>query len=82
MADTAYVFIYLPGQFRATVARRFELDGGGSSAVGRFVYGESYLANPQAVPLDPIALPLREQLFQTTLSSGFFGVIRDAIPDD
>jgi len=27
-------------------------------------------------------LPLREQLFTTTLNSGFFGVIRDAIPDD
>lgn len=82
MAEVAYVFIYLPGQVKPTVAGRFELDGHGSTAVGRFVYGESYLGNPSALPLDPIALPLREQLFTTTLSSGFFGAIRDAIPDD
>jgi serine/threonine-protein kinase HipA len=82
MAETAYVFIYLPGELQPIVAGRFDLDPGVSPAVGRFVYGESYLANPAAVPLDPIALPLREQLFSTTLSSGFFGVFRDAIPDD
>jgi serine/threonine-protein kinase HipA len=82
MAEVAYVFIYLPGQVEPTVAGRFELDGSGSPAVGRFVYGESYLRNPAAVPLDPVALPLREQLVATTLNSGFFGVIRDAIPDD
>jgi len=80
MADAAFVFIYLPGQLQPTVAGRFDLEG--SPAVGQFVYGESYLANPAALPLDPIALPLRAQLFKTTLNSGFFGVFRDAIPDD
>lgn len=82
MAEVAYVFIYLPGHVKPTVAGRFELDGSGSAAVGRFVYGESYLRNSSALPLDPVALPLREQIFTTTLSSGFFGTIRDAIPDD
>jgi serine/threonine-protein kinase HipA len=82
MADVAYVFIYLPGQLHPTVAGRYELDSSRSPAVGRFVYGESYLENPAALPLDPVVLPLREQLFTTTLNSGFFGVIRDAIPDD
>jgi len=82
MVDEAYVFIYLPGEWQATVAGRFELDTSISPNVGQFVYGESYLANTAALPLDPIALPLREQVFRTTLSSGFFGVMRDAIPDD
>ena len=82
MPDTAYVFIYLPGEVHTTVAGRFDLDNTVSPAVGQFVYGQSYLSNPAAVPLDPIALPLREQLFRTTLMSGFFGVMRDAIPDD
>jgi serine/threonine-protein kinase HipA len=82
MTDAAYVFIYLPGQSHPTVAGRFELDATASPAVGQFVYGTSYLSNNAAVPLDPVALPLREQLFRTTLSSGFFGVFRDAIPDD
>lgn len=82
MADTAYVFIHLPGQLDPTVAGLFELDTATSPAIGQFVYGTSYLSNSAAVPLDPIALPLREQLFRTTLSSGFFGVFRDATPDD
>ena len=82
MPDTAYVFIYLPGEVSPTVAGRFDLDSTVSPAVGEFVYGQSYLSNPAAIPLDPIALPLREQLFRTTLTSGFFGVLRDAIPDD
>ena len=82
MAEVAYVFIYLPGQVAPTVAGRFELEGSGSAAVGRFVYGESYLGNPSALSLDPVVLPLREQRFTTTLNSGLFGIIRDAIPDD
>ena len=82
MVETAYVFIHLPGQTRATIAGRFEVDPDPELPVGEFVYGQSYLANPSAVPLDPIALPLKEELFRTTLSSGFLGVFRDAIPDD
>jgi serine/threonine-protein kinase HipA len=82
MAQSTYVFIYLPGRLHSTVAGRFDWEPGVSPHVGEFVYAESYLANDAAVPLDPIALPLRAQVFATTLSSGFFGVIRDAIPDD
>ncbi|MFC4308494.1 type II toxin-antitoxin system HipA family toxin [Steroidobacter flavus] len=82
MAEVAYVFVYLPGQLKPTVAGRFGLDSSRSPAVGQFVYGESYLRNPSALPLDPVVLPLREQLFTTTLNSGLFGIIRDAIPDD
>jgi serine/threonine-protein kinase HipA len=82
MAQTTYVFIYLPGRVHPTVAGRFDWESGVSPHVGEFVYAESYLANDASVPLDPIALPLRAQVFATTLSSGFFGVFRDAIPDD
>lgn len=82
MAQTTYVFIYLPEQVHPTVAGRFDWEPAVTPHVGEFVYAESYLANDAAVPLDPIALPLRAQVFATTLSSGFFGVFRDAIPDD
>jgi serine/threonine-protein kinase HipA len=82
MAQTTYVFIYLPGQIHPTVAGRFDWEAAITPNAGEFVYAESYLANNAAVPLDPIALPLRAQVFATTLSSGFFGVFRDAIPDD
>ncbi|MEP7243002.1 MAG: type II toxin-antitoxin system HipA family toxin [Gammaproteobacteria bacterium] len=82
MPDTAYVYIYLPGQTDPTVAARFDWEAAVTPNVGELVYAESYLANKDAVPLDPIALPLRAQVFTTTLSSGFFGALRDAIPDD
>jgi serine/threonine-protein kinase HipA len=82
MARTAYVFIYLPDQTRPVVAGRFDLEDAISPHLGQFVYAQSYLDNPAALPLDPIALPLKAELFKTTLSSGFFGVFRDAIPDD
>ncbi len=32
--------------------------------------------------LDPAALPLKAQLLTTTLMLGFFGILRDAIPDE
>lgn len=51
MTELAYVFIYLPGDVSPIVAGCFELDGGAATAVGRFVYGESYLHNPSALPL-------------------------------
>jgi len=82
MPDTAYIFIYLPGRTDSTVAARFDCETAVTPNVGELVYAESYLANKDAVPLDPIALPLRAQVFTTTLSSGFFGVLRDGLPDD
>jgi serine/threonine-protein kinase HipA len=48
---------------------------------GFFVYGKSYLANPNAYPLDPINLPLLDKEFSTYANKGFFGVILDAGPD-
>lgn len=40
MTDTAFVFIYLPGQVRPTVAERFDLETAPSPAIGKFVYGQ------------------------------------------
>jgi hypothetical protein len=56
---------------------RSRLRTSGCGCVGRFDYGESYLSNPEALPLNPVALALRKQIFSTTLSSGFFGVMLD-----
>jgi serine/threonine-protein kinase HipA len=82
MAQSAYIFIYLPGQVQPTIAGRFDWEAAVTPHVGEFVYAQSYLGSELAVPLDPIALPLRAQVFATTLSSGFFGIVRDAVPDD
>jgi serine/threonine-protein kinase HipA len=78
-----YVWIFLPGQGEPVVCGRFRhrtAPGGGQ--VGSFVYGRSYLARANALPLDPIALPLAEREFTTTHLSGWFPVLLDAGPDE
>ena len=50
-------------------------------ALGVFVYNPAYLERPDAVPLDPFELPLREGRFETVKLSGIFGSLRDASPD-
>ena len=82
MARQSFVFIQLPKETTCTVAGLFAHEESIRPAAGTFVYGKSFLSNPKAVPLDPVALPLREVEFKTTLTEGFFGAIRDALPDD
>ncbi|HEX7074363.1 MAG TPA: type II toxin-antitoxin system HipA family toxin [Hyphomicrobiaceae bacterium] len=50
-------------------------------ATGRFIYGKSYLARENAVPIDPIALKLSMKTYETRLLKGVFGALRDASPD-
>jgi len=78
-----YVYITLPGETEAVTAGRYELghDRHGV-AIGRFVFGKSYLARPDAVPFDPVELRLLPRVYETTLMNGVFGALRDAGPDD
>ena len=49
-----YVYITLPGKTVPVTAGKFVLDQTSSGdPLGRFVYGQSYLKNPDAVPIDP-----------------------------
>ena len=48
---------------------------------GEFRYGKSYLARPDAFALDPLNLPLSEELFTTSGGKGLFGVLSDAGAD-
>ena len=77
-----YVYIVLPGTTEFVTAGRFHVaptpDG---EAVGEFVYGRRYLERNDAVELDPVELRLRRGPYQTARLEGFFGVIRDAMPD-
>lgn len=71
-----YVWIQIDGE--PVIAGRFEQRGN----IGTFFYANSYIANPKAVPLDPINLPLvGEQEFHTESNQGIFGVLLDAGPD-
>lgn len=77
-----YVYIVLPGETEFVTAARFTLaqtrDG---EPIGTFVYGKKYLSRGNAVELDPIELRLSDKPCQTARMSGFFGAIRDAMPD-
>jgi serine/threonine-protein kinase HipA len=77
-----FVYITLPGATEPVTAGRYTLaadrQGG---ALGRFVYGKSYLARTDAVPFDPIELRLNDRVFETGNLGGMFGALRDAGPD-
>lgn len=77
-----YVFIVPPGRTRFVVAGRFRVSATPNGApLGEFVYGRSYLARPDAVELDPVELRLAPRVYATGRMDGFFGAIRDAMPD-
>lgn len=77
-----YVYIVLPGETAFVTAGRFQIEETAQgAAVGRFIYGRSYRERENAVELDPVELRLRTGEFETALMGGFFGAIRDAMPD-
>lgn len=81
-ASECFVYITLPGATSAVTAGRFVLEKNKKGdSVGRFVYGRSYLANPEAVPIDPVELHLSEKTYETVQLNGVFGALRDAGPD-
>ncbi len=77
-----HVFVVLPETTDFVVAGRFRVSPTPDGVpVGEFVYGRSYLSRADAVELDPVELRLSERVYQTTRMDGFFGAIRDAMPD-
>ena len=50
-------------------------------SVGRFFYGRRYLERSDAIELDPVELRLRRGQYETARMDGFFGAIRDSMPD-
>jgi serine/threonine-protein kinase HipA len=81
-ATECFVYMTLPGETQAVTAGRFELATSRQGVVtGRFVYGRSYLARPNAVEIDPVELKLSSRTYETVLMKGVFGALRDAGPD-
>lgn len=80
--DTCNVYCYLPGQTDSVLCGRFSHRMTGRDHIGRFVYGQSYLARTDAVSIDPITLPLGPGTFPPTARlGGVYGALRDAAPD-
>lgn len=78
----AYVYVQLPDTLETVPAALLRVqtlpDG---TQVGRFRYGDRYLARHDAVALDPFRLPLARQVFELTQLKGIPGAVRDASPD-
>ena len=82
MNGECYVYIFLPGETEFVTAGKFVLTRDRLDvSVGRFVYGQSYLARENAVPIDPLELSLSTKTFETRHLKGVFGAMRDAGPD-
>ncbi|MHB8149615.1 MAG: type II toxin-antitoxin system HipA family toxin [Desulfobulbia bacterium] len=74
------VFIYLPGCITAVPAGVFTYDP--ARQQGFFQYGRKYLERENAQAVDPVALPLRRDLFgPIETNAGLFGALRDSSPD-
>jgi serine/threonine-protein kinase HipA len=77
-----FVYITLPGEMSAVTAGRLDLKPNRfGDVVGRFVYGQKYLARPNAVEIDPVELLLANRIYETVQSEGIFSALRDAGPD-
>jgi len=82
MISEAYVTLVLPGHTAATVAGRLRTDQTGRDIQASFVYGRRYCRNPEAIPLDPLRLPLEPgRTFEAQGLWGPLGIFRDASPD-
>lgn len=78
---TLFLWVYLPGETSSVVAGRLDVDHTVAGSVGRFAYGRSYLDRLNAIPLDPVILPLNSNEFTLTALKGFPSVVLDACPD-
>ena len=76
-----YVYIVPPGETEFVTAGRLQITMADGGPIGRFVYGRRYRERPDAVELDPAELRLAPGVFETAQMDGFFGAIRDAMPD-
>lgn len=81
-ATECFVYLMLPGATSFVTAGRFALRPDRSGVpLGRFVYAKSYLARPEAVPIDPVELKLGTRTYENRRLKGVFGALRDASPD-
>ena len=80
----AIVFIYIDGQPVPAGILTTSVDGRYTSS--EFSYGSRYIERPDAIPVDPVTLPLpppnrKDVVYRTKADFSVFNGIRDAGPD-
>lgn len=76
-----FVFMHLPSGAEVVCGRFVQEPIAGGGWRGRFVYARSYRERPDALAIDPLALPLEARTFEVVDTNGIFGALRDAAPD-
>lgn len=77
-----FVYIVLPNETEFVTAARFRITQTREGIPkGELVYGKNYMARANAVEIDPIELRLGTTRYETVRMHGFFGAIRDSMPD-
>lgn len=81
-ARACYVYLQMPGSLEVVTCGRYQRETlPTGETLGRFVYGQRYLARPDAVELDPFQLPLGESEVALVTREALPGVLADAGPD-
>lgn len=76
--DRTYVYMFLPAEGGFVPAGILDISQDQGGLTCRFRYGRRYLERRDAIPVDPLDLPLIDHPFQ---KNGLFGAFRDASPD-
>ncbi|HET7553903.1 MAG TPA: type II toxin-antitoxin system HipA family toxin [Gemmatimonadaceae bacterium] len=80
--SSCFVYLQMPLSLEVVTCGRFVLTRVAPGAGrGQFIYGRSYRSRTDAVPIDPIELPITPETYETARLGGVFGVLRDASPD-
>lgn len=79
-SDSLFVWVYLPGKSQPVVSGRLDISRTVAGALGKFIYGQSYLSRKDAIPLDPVTLPLCNSVHEFTSLNGFLGIVLDSCP--
>lgn len=67
-----YVYIFLDGRYQKCALLSFD------GSTYQLAYGTQYLQKKNAIPIDPIHLPLYEKTYE---SESIFGALKDSSPD-
>lgn len=78
-----FVFIHLPREEDAVPAGRLTVIPTREGEANTFAYGRRYVTRPNAIPVDPVSLPLAAVNGEQWPVNGLqqFGALRDATPD-
>ena len=75
------VHIWLEDQDEPVPCGRLTHTYDGRNSFSEFSYGKRYLERANAIPIDPIRLPLDNRVYTTEEGFDLPGAIRDASPD-